>query len=163
MHRSHHIYHMYRSHHMQRLHRIHACIDRIAYMHASIASYASHVLITSHTSIASHTCMHRSHHMLWSHHMHRSHHMYRSHHMHRSHGIHGIHACIDRITWHRLHDMLERNLTWLRYTSGNRKLAVLNIFILHPILTQEDIDVMVCTADANLIVPTSTNMLHLYE
>ena len=50
---------------------------------------------------------------------------------------------IDHITWHRSHDMLD--------------------FVTPPVLTQEDTDVRACTSDANLIAPTSTNMLHSYE
>ncbi len=150
------------------------CIDRIAYTHASIASHVSITScasIASHASyatIASHTCMHRSHHM------------YR---------LHCIHACIDhiicidRVTWSH-HIICIDRVTWSRHMHRSHNLTSIawhvrlpyslttlrgskthgtQYSVIHPVLTQEDTDVRACTSDANLIAPTSTNMLHIYE
>ena len=81
---------MYTCIHASIVSHVSICIDHIAYMHASIASHASH-------------------------HAYRSHRLYRSHHMHRSQRIHACIdrvICIDHITWHRSHDMLDFVTVW---------------------------------------------------
>ena len=126
-------------------------------MHASITSYASfesHDCITSYASIESHDRITRIDRIACLDHIICTI---------ATHAC--MHACIDRvtcidhITWHRSHDMLDFVTVWP--PSGDRKLTVLNRT--PPCLTQEDTDVRACTTDANLIAPTSTDMLHIYE